>query len=97
MLTPPVLRLDSQHIDVQFTDWTERRMTLGFDDVVGVRWQEADYLIDDADQYDGTFSCATPSGCASTSDRMRCSHPSVPPLQVDLQRCRSPVGAGGPW
>lgn len=50
----PKLHLVGQELTVRFIDWREAPVTLVFSDTIAVRWQEADYYVDDGDRDDST-------------------------------------------
>ena len=50
----PAVQFDGQALTVKFSEWTERTVTLKCFDVIGVRWQEAEWSVDEADRYDST-------------------------------------------
>jgi hypothetical protein len=48
----PSLHLAEQRLLVSFVDWKDTRVEADFADVIALRWQEAEYLIDDLERYD---------------------------------------------
>ena len=48
----PRLQLEGQVLLVDFVDWKEERITVRFADVIAVRWQEAEYFLDEQERFD---------------------------------------------
>lgn len=52
----PVLHLDAQVLTLRFEDWHGEHVTVTCHDTIAVRWQEADWYVDEGDRFDGTFA-----------------------------------------
>jgi len=50
----PRLQLEGQVLILGFMDWKEEQVTVRFSDVIAVRWQEAEYVIDEGERFDST-------------------------------------------
>jgi hypothetical protein len=48
----PSLSLDGRALTLRFVDWQERPVVVEFDDTIAVRWQSAEYLIDENERFD---------------------------------------------
>ncbi len=48
----PTLHFSQQHLELTFVDWKDNEVRVEFADVIAVRWQEAEYYIDDRERFD---------------------------------------------
>ena len=50
----PKFKYDGENLKVSFIDWREQQIDLLCSDVIALRWQRAEYQIDESDRYDST-------------------------------------------
>lgn len=48
----PSLQLADQRLLLSFVDWKDAHVEVVFNDVIALRWQEAEYVIDDEERFD---------------------------------------------